>query len=110
MMMKGFTAVVTDPVGMHSRPAVVVVNAANCFQSQILIKYNGKQADVKSIMNLISLGIPTHVEIEVECVGEDEELACETIRKTLIHEGIIEVAKDRITSAGIDNTFKKEVL
>lgn len=46
--MKTFTYQITDPIGIHARPAGMLVKAAGGFQSKITIAANGKSSDAPS--------------------------------------------------------------
>ena len=82
--------VVTDPVGLHARPATVAVSAASkCKGCKVAVSYNGRTVDMKSIMGVMSLGIPTQSEITVSCEGEDEEVAVKTIEDVLRTQKVI---------------------
>jgi phosphocarrier protein HPr len=81
--------VVVDPVGLHARPATVAVNAASKFKSDVKISFKGKTVNMKSIMGVMSLGIPTQSEVIITCEGEDEELAANTIQETLRTQKVI---------------------
>lgn len=81
--MKEFNALVVDPVGLHARPATVAVNAASKFKSEIKLSYKGRTVNMKSIMGVMSLGIPTQSEITISAEGEDEEAAITTIEEVL---------------------------
>ena len=73
--MKQISVTVIDPVGLHARPATVAVNAASKFKSEVKVAYKGRSVNMKSIMGVMSLGIPTQSEITVSCEGEDEDVA-----------------------------------
>lgn len=87
--MKEFKAVVVDPVGLHARPATVAVNAANKFKSEVKVAYKDRAVNMKSIMGVMSLGIPTQSEITVTCNGEDEDVAVVTIEEILKTQKVI---------------------
>ncbi|CAM3712889.1 phosphocarrier protein HPr [Erysipelothrix urinaevulpis] len=87
--MKEITVTVVDPVGLHARPATVAVNAASKFKSDIQISYKGKSVNMKSIMGVMSLGIPTQSEITISADGDDEEAALETIKEVLQAQNVI---------------------
>ena len=74
---------VVDPIGLHARPATIAVNAASKFKSEVNITYNGRTVNMKSIIGVMSLGIPTLSEIIITCEGEDEEVAIHTIEEIL---------------------------
>ena len=81
--MKEIKVVVIDPVGLHARPATVAVNVASRFKSDVKVAYKSKEVNMKSIMGVMSLGIPTQSEITITCDGEDEEVAIQTIEEIL---------------------------
>ncbi|MDO5440508.1 MAG: phosphocarrier protein HPr [Erysipelotrichaceae bacterium] len=81
--MKEIKLLVVDPVGLHARPATVAVNAASKFKSDVTLGFNGKTVNMKSIMGVMSLGVPTQSEIVVTCNGEDEDAAIATIQEIL---------------------------
>ena len=78
--MKEIKVVVIDPVGLHARPATVAVNVASRFKSDVKVAYKSKEVNMKSIMGVMSLGIPTQSEITITCDGEDEEKALEELK------------------------------
>ena len=55
-MAKELSFVVSDPVGLHARPATILVNQASKFTSNIKLVYNDKEVNLKSIMGVMSLG------------------------------------------------------
>ncbi len=87
--MKEISVLVVDPVGLHARPATVAVNAASKFKSDVKIGFNGKVVNMKSIMGVMSLGIPTQSEITISCDGEDEEEAIKQIEDILKAQKVI---------------------
>ena len=87
--MKELNTVVIDSVGLHARPATISVNAANRFKSEVSITYNDHTVNMKSIMGVMSLGIPSKAEITIVCDGEDEDLAIETIENILKEQNVI---------------------
>lgn len=87
--MKEISVLVVDPVGLHARPATVAVNAASKFKSEVKVAYNGKTVNMKSIMGVMSLGIPTQSEISISCDGEDEEEAIKQIEDILKAQKVI---------------------
>lgn len=73
------TITITDSTGVHARPATVLVNKAGNFSSDVTVEYNGKSVNLKSIMGVMSLGIPKDAEIKIVAEGSDEEEAIEAI-------------------------------
>ncbi|MCP8969523.1 phosphocarrier protein HPr [Ectobacillus ponti] len=86
MAEKVFT--VKDQAGLHARPAAVLVNQASKFQSELQIAYNGKQVNLKSIMGVMAMGVPTGAEITITALGVDEEAALAALTQVLQTAGI----------------------
>ena len=87
--MKQISVVVIDPVGLHARPATVAVNAASKLKSEVKITYKGRSVNMKSIMGVMSLGIPTQSDVTISCEGEDEDVAVKTIEEVLRAQKVI---------------------
>ena len=87
--MQEVKVVVIDPVGLHARPATVAVNAASKFKSDVKVTFKERSVNMKSIMGVMSLGIPTQSEITISCEGEDEDTAIETIETILKEQKVI---------------------
>ncbi len=87
--MKEKTVLVVDPVGLHARPATVAVNAASKFKSEVKITFKGRSVNMKSIMGVMSLGIPTQSEVTISTDGEDEAEAITTIEEVLRTQKVI---------------------
>ncbi len=82
-MMKEFTYVITDRVGIHARPAGIVVKMAQKFQSEILVYRGGAQADAKKLMQIMALGVKNGEEIRVTTEGPDEDEAAAAMENVL---------------------------
>ncbi len=87
--MKEIKVVVVDPVGLHARPATVAVNAASKFKCDVKVAFNDRAVNMKSIMGVMSLGIPTQSEVTITCEGEDEDVAIQTIEEILKTQKVI---------------------
>ena len=73
--------VVKNGSGLHARPATLLVKKASSFKSDISIEYNGKKANVKSLIGVLSLAVTKDATIKVVASGDDEALAVEEIVK-----------------------------
>lgn len=82
------TFVVTDPVGLHARPATALVNEAAKYATDIKIIVDGKEANLKSIMGVMSLGIETGKEFEIEVLNDDEQEAMAGLTKVVVESNI----------------------
>lgn len=77
--MKQTTLVLTNPTGLHARPAAEMVKAAAKFKSKIILEGNGKKVDAKSIILVLGLGLRQNDSITISAQGEDEEPAVEML-------------------------------
>ncbi len=78
------TAVVNNPLGIHARPAALVVQAASKFKAEILFsKGDVRGINGKSIMGVMMLAAEQGAEITVEAEGEDAATAVERLVELL---------------------------
>lgn len=80
-VMKQFDFVVQTSVGIHARPAMMLVNIARKFQSDIKVSYNGNTGDAKNIISLLMLHANQGAEVEFLINGPDEEEAYQQIQQ-----------------------------
>ncbi len=73
--MKNFSYVIKDEVGIHARPAGLLVKEAKKYQSKVMITKDGKSADATRLMALMGLGVKCGDSVDVEISGDDEETA-----------------------------------
>lgn len=73
--------VVKNGSGLHARPATLLVKKASSFKSDISIEYNGKKANVKSLIGVLSLAVTKDATIKIIASGDDEALAVDEIVK-----------------------------
>jgi phosphocarrier protein HPr len=73
------TVTVTHKVGLHARPASVFVQTASKFASDISVSCEGRTANAKSILTVLTLGAHQGVEITISAEGEDAEEALDTL-------------------------------
>ena len=67
------TLTVTNKLGVHARPAGMIVDITGQAKSDVSIVYEGSKANAKSILNVMMLAIPAGSEVKFEVDGEDEE-------------------------------------
>lgn len=82
--MKEFTYTITDPVGIHARPAGLLAKRAAGFKSTVTVIKGEKKADTRRLMALMGLGIKRDDTITVQAEGEDEQLAIDAVKAFLI--------------------------
>lgn len=73
--MKEFEYVITDPEGIHARPAGILVKQASGYASDVKICKGEKSADAKRIFGVMGLGVKTGETIVVSADGADEDTA-----------------------------------
>lgn len=78
--MEQFVFTVTDPQGIHARPAGLLVKEAKKYPCMIRIAKDEKQADAKKMFALMGLGIQRGDVITVSAEGEQEEAAAEAMK------------------------------
>jgi phosphotransferase system HPr (HPr) family protein len=80
---------VANAVGLHARPAAILAEETNRYESEIQVcnlTTNSVWVDAKSILNLLTLGGEEGHEIGFTIIGPDEEQASTSIQ-TLIETG-----------------------
>ena len=70
---------VSNPEGLHARPAHLLVMLANRFKSNILIGKDSELVDCKSILSLLTLGAGQGTELSITAQGSDAVEAVESI-------------------------------
>lgn len=73
--MKSFTYTVTDPVGIHARPAGLLVKQVKAYESTITIGKDGKEVNALRLMALMGLCVKKGDTVTVKVEGTDEEKA-----------------------------------
>lgn len=78
--MTSFEYTITDEVGIHARPAGMLVKLVREFQSEVILASGSKNADAKKLMAVMALGIGKGQTVTVSVNGPDEQEAAEKIR------------------------------
>ncbi|MEI3220139.1 MAG: HPr family phosphocarrier protein [Lachnoclostridium sp.] len=73
--MKTFEYTITDPVGIHARPAGMLVKEVKNYASNVTIVKGDRKADAKKLMVLMGLGVKCGETVTVEVEGADEDTA-----------------------------------
>ncbi|PZS01233.1 MAG: HPr family phosphocarrier protein [Candidatus Chloroheliales bacterium] len=81
--MQSATVVLTDPVGLHARPAAELVQTAARYKADISLEHGSRKANAKSIIMVLALGARQGAAVEVKANGEDEFEAVAAIVKLL---------------------------
>ncbi|MDF9866704.1 phosphocarrier protein HPr [Bacilli bacterium PM5-3] len=86
--MKKLSMKIIDPIGVHAKVAASIVNIASQFESNIYLINNNKKANMKSILNILALGIASEEDICIEISGSDEDIALQGIYNYLTSNNI----------------------
>ena len=78
--MKNFSYVITDEIGIHARPAGLLVKEAKKYASKVVIKADGKSAEATRLMAVMGMGVKCGQTVEVEVTGDDEDAAFEGMK------------------------------
>lgn len=73
--MKSFTYVIKDELGIHARPAGLLVKEAKQFTSAITLECGDKKAAAKGLMGVMGMAVKQGNEVVVTAEGEDEDAA-----------------------------------
>ena len=80
--MKQFTYTITDPVGIHARPAGLLVKAAKGLDSDVTIaREDGKSAAATKLMALMGLGIKQGDTVSVTLEGGNEDANAQALEQ-----------------------------
>ena len=77
--MKEFKYVITDPEGIHARPAGELVKLVKGFESTISIEKEGKKVDCRKLLALMGLGVKKGHRLRFTAQGADAEQALKAI-------------------------------
>ena len=81
--MKEIKYVITDPLGMHARPAGMLVKAVAPYSSTITITAPTGKADAKRLMGIMRLAAKQGMELTITVEGADEEKAATELQAFL---------------------------
>ena len=79
--MKEFRFIITDKNGLHARPAGAIASICKSFESEIRVYFEGREADGKRLLSLMSLGATFDKELVFEIEGSDEDIAVKEIER-----------------------------
>ena len=80
MKMKSFSYTVKDELGIHARPAGMLVKEVKNFQSKVTLERDGKSVDASRLMAVMGMGVKKDQTVTVTVEGDDEDAACEAIK------------------------------
>ena len=73
--MKEFTYTITNPIGIHARPAGMLAKEAKKYASVCTVTKGDKTQKLTQLMMLMAMGVVQGDTVTVRAEGEDEEIA-----------------------------------
>lgn len=70
---------VKNGMGLHARPAALIIKEASQFKSDIKLVKGQQDADAKSILGILSLAVQEGEEILVQAQGVDADVAVKSL-------------------------------
>ena len=80
MKMKSFSYTVKDELGIHARPAGMLVKEVKKFPSKVTLEKDGKSVDASRLMAVMGMGVKKDQTVTVTVEGDDEDAACDAIK------------------------------
>lgn len=75
--MKTFDYTIKEELGMHARPAGLILQLAKEFKSDIFVTNKGKTGNLKRLLSVLDLDIQYQDTVTVRIEGSDEDVAAE---------------------------------
>ena len=76
---------ITNPTGLHLRPAGELCKTAMQFKAKITFSFEGGTSNAKSVLSVLGACVRYGDEIELICEGPDEEEALNTLVHDISH-------------------------
>jgi phosphocarrier protein HPr len=69
----------TGEIGLHARPASIIVKEMAGFKSNVTVCKGTKETNIKSLLGIMGLGICQNDRIVIRIEGEDEDTVAEAL-------------------------------
>ena len=79
--MQSFTYTITEPVGIHARPAGLLVKEIKNYQSTVTVTKGDKSVNALKLMALMGMGIKCGDTVTVTVEGSDEDTAAPALKQ-----------------------------
>ncbi len=79
--MQSFTYIIKDELGVHARPAGLIVDEAKKYSATLTMTCDGKRANAARLMAIMAMGIKYGREVTVIAEGDDEAAAIEGMKQ-----------------------------
>lgn len=74
---------VENTSGIDAKMAQKIVQKASDYESDMTLKYLGKEVDLKSILGIMSLAVLDGAQIEIEAYGDDADEAIAALQEMI---------------------------
>jgi phosphotransferase system HPr (HPr) family protein len=81
--MPQITTTITHSVGLHARPAAVFVQTAKRFTSTISVRVGERQANAKSMVQVLTLAAKQGSELTIHAEGDDADQALQALKELI---------------------------
>jgi phosphotransferase system HPr (HPr) family protein len=88
---------ITDPIGLHARPAAILVQTVGRYPAHVWLEHGERRAEGRSIVQLLTLGVRLGSRVRVCAEGPGAAVALAAVLNVLIAEP--EAADDEETAA-----------
>ena len=78
--MKSFSYTVKDELGIHARPAGMLVKEVKNFKSKVTLEKDGKVIDAARLMAVMSMGVKKDQTVTITVEGTDEDAAYDSLK------------------------------
>lgn len=75
--------ILTNEVGLHARPAALLLQEVSRFKSDVKLIKGNKSYNARSILGILSMGACKGDEITISACGEDENEVVGAIKKLI---------------------------
>lgn len=79
--MQSFTYTITEPVGIHARPAGLLVKEIKNYQSTVTVTKGDKSVNALKLMALMGMGIKCGDTVTVTVEGSDEDTTAPELKQ-----------------------------
>ena len=80
--MKEFEYTITDPVGIHARPAGILAKEVKNYADSVVTIFKGeKSAKASALMKVMGLGVKQGDTVKVTVEGGDEAAVCAAVQE-----------------------------
>lgn len=86
--MKEYKIVINTTAGIDAQLAQKVVGVASEYAADMILRYQDKEVDLKSILGIMSLAVIKDANVEIIAVGDDAAAGIKAVEQVLKQGGI----------------------